>query len=269
MLEKGLRIIDAHMHYGADSAIAEHMTVPYLVYDDPDSVVRCLDEYGVSQAVLLTPDRVLNPPSDFDYRQANEAVARAVAKYPDRILGAIRINPLFGEEFVWSTVRHFVENRGLRGIKMLARVDFYNPTSLHTVGPVFEAAAHYDIPILFHSGHPSRDLPSLQGYAAKHYPDTRVVIAHMGLHDFITETIIVCKETPNVYADMSQAWPYDIKAFVRALGAERLLYGSDAPFQSPKVERVKVEECRFTDDELELIFHKNAECVWGFKPAGG
>jgi len=265
MLENGLKIIDAHMHYGADPVIAEHMTVPYVVFDDPDSVIRCLDEYCIDKVVLLTPDRVLNPPRDFDYREANEAVARAVAKYPDRILGAIRINPLFGEEFVWSTCKYFVEERGLRGIKMLARVDFYSPTNLRVVGPVFEAAAYYDMPILFHSGHPSRDLPSLQGYAARQFPDTRVILAHMGLHDYVNEAIIVCKETPNVYADMSQAWPYDIKAFVRAVGAERLLYGSDAPFQSPKVERVKVEECRFTDDELELIFYRNAERVWGFK----
>lgn len=259
-----MKIIDTHMHYGADPAIAEHTTVPYLAYDQPESVIRCLDEYGIGQVVLVTPDRVLNPPSDFDYRQANEAIARAVASYPDRILGTIRINPLFGEQFVWSTVKHFVENRGLRGIKMLARVDFYNPTSMHVVGPVFEAAARYDIPILFHSGHPSRDLPSLQGYAARQFPDTRVVIAHMGLHDYVSETIIVCKENPNVFADMSQAWPYDIKTFVRAVGADKLLYGSDAPFQSPKVERVKIEECRFSDHEMELIFFRNAQHVWGF-----
>ena len=261
----GLKIIDAHMHYGNDPVIAAHTMVPYLIYDDPEGVIRCLDEYGVDQVVLTTPDRVLNPPSDFDYREANEAVARAVAKYPDRILGAMRMNPLFGEEFVWSTVKHFVEERGMRGIKMLARVDFYSPTNLTVVGPVFEAAAHYDIPILFHSGHPSRDLPSLQGYAARHFPATRVVIAHMGLHDYVNEAILVCKETPNVFCDMSQAWPYDIKAFVRAVGAERLLFGSDAPFQSPKVERVKVEECRFSDAEMELIFSRNAERVWGFR----
>ncbi len=161
-------------------------------------------------------------------------------------------------------MRHFVEERGLGGIKMVARADFYNPASLRVIGPVFEAAAQYDTPILFHSGHPSRDLPSLQGYAARQYPQVKVIIAHIGLHDYLTETILVCKEAPNVFADMSQAWPYDIKAFVRAVGAERLLYGSDAPFQSPLVERVKVEECRFSDAELELIFHQNAERIWGF-----
>ena len=164
------------------------------------------------------------------YREANEAVARAVATYPDRLVGAIRLNPLFGEEFVWETVRYFVEERGLGGIKLVARADFYNPASLRVIGPVFEAAAQYDIPILFHSGHPSRDLPSLQGYAARQYPQLKVIIAHIGLHDYLTETILVCKEAPNVFADMSQAWPYDIKAFVRAVGeVERVYFGGCAP----------------------------------------
>lgn len=262
-----MTIIDAHIHFGTDPAIAEHLIVPYVQYDQPASVIRMLDDYGLDRGVLLPPDRILNPPYDNDYRQANEAVARAVAANPERLIGAIRLNPLFGEEFVWDTVRYFVEERGLGGIKMVARADFYNPASLRVTGPVFEAAAQYDIPVLFHSGHPGRDLPSLQGYAARQFPQAKVIIAHIGLHDYLTETIIACKEAENVFADMSQAWPYDIKAFVRAVGAERLLYGSDAPFQSPLVERVKVEECHFSDAELELIFHRNAERIWGFPAA--
>ncbi|MBE9473892.1 MAG: amidohydrolase family protein [Chloroflexi bacterium] len=257
-------VIDTHFHFGADPAISEHLTVPYVKYGDQESVIRCLDEYGISRAVLLPPDRILNPPTDVNYQMVNEAVASAVETNSERLKGAIRINPLFGEEFVWTTIQHFVENRGLGGIKLVARADFYNPSNISVMGPVLEAAGKYNIPVLFHSGHPSRDLPSLQGYAAKHYPDTRVIIAHMGLHDYVSETIIACQEIPNLYADMSQAWPYDIKAFVRKVGADRLLFGTDAPFQSPKVERIKVEECRLSDHELELIFYKNAKRVWGF-----
>jgi hypothetical protein len=172
---------------------------------------------------------------------------------------------MFGEEFIWGTLRFYSE-KGFRAIKMLARVDFYNPASLKVMGPVYEAAEKYHYTILFHSGHPSRDLPSLQSYGAKHYPNVNIVLAHMGLHDYLHETIIACKEIPNIYADMSQAWPYDIKAFVHAVGAERLMYGTDGPFQSPRVERLKIEECDFTDSQMELIFHKNAERIYGFSP---
>ena len=91
-----MTIIDAHMHYGTDPAIAEHLIVPYVQYDQPASIIRMLDDYGLDRGVLLPPDRILNPPYDTDYREANEAVSRAVATYADRFVGAIRLNPLFG-----------------------------------------------------------------------------------------------------------------------------------------------------------------------------
>ncbi|NMC80428.1 MAG: amidohydrolase family protein [Chloroflexi bacterium] len=266
MFEYHGKVIDAHLHYGADPAIAEQLIMSEMAYDNPDSVIKALDKYNIQQCLLLTPDRILNPPRDVDYKEANEIVARAVEKYPKRIVGAMRLNPLFGEEFIWENIRYYSEEKGFRAIKMLARVDFYNPASLKVMAPVYEAAGKYNMTILFHSGHPSRDLPSLQAYGAKHYPDVKLVIAHMGLHDYLNETIIACKEIPNVYADMSQAWPYDIKAFVHTIGAERLLFGTDGPFQSPRVERLKVEECDLTDSQLEMIFHKNAERIYGFSP---
>jgi uncharacterized protein len=259
------KIIDSHLHYAADPAIAEQVIMQGLDYDDPDSVIKTLDRYGIQQCLLLTPDRIMNPPRDVEYKAANDAVARAVAKYPERISGALRLNPLFGEEFIWETIEYY-SKKGLHAIKLLARVDFYNPASLKVMGPVYEASKKYNMTILFHSGHPSRDLPSLQSYGAKHYSDVKVIIAHMGLHDFLHETIIACKEIPNIYADMSQAWPYDIKAFIHAVGADRLMFGTDGPFQSPRVERLKVEECDLTDSQMELIFHKNAERIYGFSP---
>ena len=260
-------VIDTHLHYGLDPVIIEHLIVTEMVFDQPDSVIHAMDLNGIDKAVLLPPDRMLNPPRDVEFTQVNEAVARAVAKHPDRLIGTMRLNPLFGEEFIWSTVKHFAVERKLKGIKLVSRADFYSPSNLKIMGPVLEAAGQYDLTVLFHSGHPSRDLPSLQAYAARHYPGTRMVLAHIGLHDYVNEAIIACKELPNVFADMGQAYPYDIKAFVAAVGAEKLMYGTDAPCQSPRVERLKVEECRFNDAQLELIFHKNAERIWGFAPS--
>ena len=257
------KIYDTHIHYGLGKEIIEYNIVP-IIHGEPDSLINALNSYDISKAVVLPPDRMLNPPVDTDFHLVNEAVADLVAQYPDRLIGAIRLNPLFGEKFVWDTIRYFVEERGLRGIKLVSRADFYNPSNLKIVGPVFEAAGHYNITIVYHSGHPSRDIPSLQAFGARHYPDTRVVLAHMGLHDFISDAIIACRELPNVFADMSQAWPYDIKSFVTKVSAEKLMYGSDAPCQSPLVERIKVEECGFNDTQLEQIFYKNAQRVWGF-----
>ncbi len=257
-------VIDTHMHYGTNPAIARYLTVPYLRYDDPEGVERCLDHYGIARAVLLPPDRMLNPPRDVTFHQANEAVARAVGRLGGRIIGAMRINPLFGPEEVSEEIRYFAGERDLRGIKLYPRADFYSSGDLSVLAPVMEGAERYNLPVLFHSGHAPRDLPSLQAYTAKHHPRVRVIIAHIGLHEFLWEAIVAAKELDNVYVDMSQAWPFDIKTFVREVGAQKMLYGSDAPFQSPKVEQLKLLECDFTPEELRQIFSENAKKVWGF-----
>src|SRR5207249_10385850 len=57
-------VIDAHMHYGTTKAIARHVTVPDLQFDDPEGLERCLDHYGIDRAVLLPPDRMLLPPRE-------------------------------------------------------------------------------------------------------------------------------------------------------------------------------------------------------------
>ena len=125
-----------------------------------------LDDYGLDRGVLLPPDRILNPPHDTDYREANEAVARAVATYPERLVGAIRLNPLFGEEFVRETVRYFVEERGLGGIKMVARADFYNPASLRVIRPGLSRRRH-------NTTFPSSSIPGIPAAICPRCRDTR------------------------------------------------------------------------------------------------
>ncbi|MFW6381565.1 MAG: amidohydrolase family protein [Bacillota bacterium] len=264
ILNADVPIYDAHVHIFADPAISEHVIVSDLDPEDRDSVLNYMERYQLDKMVLLPPDRIPNPPRDFDYREMNEKVARITAAHPDRVIGTCRINPLFGPDKTRDDLEYFLGEKKLGGIKLVARADFYRPNDLKVMEPVMEKAAKYDVPLLFHSGHPSRDLPSLQGKLASHYPEVRVVIAHMGLHDFFWEAVEAARDYPNVYVDMSQAWPYDIKVFLREVGAEKMMYGTDSPFQSPRVEQLKVREAVDSVAELQQVFHKTATKVWGF-----
>ena len=105
-------------------------------------------------------------------------------------------------------------------------------------------------------------MPSLQAFTARHFPNVRIVLAHMGGHTGLREAIIACQENPNIYCDMAQAWPYDIKAFVRQVGTDRLTYGSDVPYQSPAVEQLKLKVIGLTPAEEEKVFAKNALRIW-------
>jgi hypothetical protein len=258
------KIIDTHMHYGTDPAIAKYTCVPYMKFGEPDTVIRCLNEQGASHGVLFPHDRPMNPPIDNDYSKANEKVAEAKAKYPDRIIATARINPLFGDK---ATREHLdrIANWGFKGIKLVASYDQYHADNIKVLKPVMEKAAEHNLTVLFHSGDSHKDMPALQAFTAKHFPEVKIVLAHIGGHEGLSEAIIAVNEHPNLYCDMAQAWPYDIKTFIREVGIDRLTYGTDVPYQSPEVEMTKLKVIGLNQDELKKVFRENAKKIWDVK----
>ena len=257
-----MRVIDAHMHYGTDRNVAAHTCVPYLITGEPESVIRLLDEENASHGVLFPHDRRMSPPWDADYDKANAQVGSAARRYPDRIVGVARIDPTFGAAHTTSLIERYVGEWGCRGLKLVAGYDFYRPSDLKVMGPLLDCAEKHDLTVLFHSGDAPRDLPYLQAQAAKAYPKVRFVLAHIGMHAFLWEAILACQEYPNIFVDMSQAYPFDIMTFIRNVSVDRLQYGTDVPYQSPAVEQLKLKVIGLSDEELEKVFWRNAARIW-------
>jgi predicted TIM-barrel fold metal-dependent hydrolase len=205
----------------------------------------------------------MSPPWDADYDKANALVGEAVKRYPQRIIGAARINPAFGAEHTTKLIDRYVKEWNCRGLKLVAGYDFYRPNDMRVMGPLMEKAEEYGLTVLFHSGDAPRDLPSLQAAAAKKFPGVKVVLAHIGMHLYLWEAIIAVQENENLYVDMAQAFPYDIKIFIDQVSAGRLMYGSDAPYQSAAVEQLKLREIGLNDAQLNAVFRENAIKVWG------
>lgn len=260
-----MKIIDTHIHYGTDANVASATCTPYMITGQPDTVIRYLDEQGASHGVLFPHDRVMSPPWDCDYDKANQQVGEAVKKYPDRIIGAARINPTFGREHTCELIDKYVEEWNCKGLKLVAGYDFYRPNDMKVMGPLMEKAEQYGLTVLFHSGDPSRDLPCLQAVAAKNFPKVKVVLAHIGMHHYLWEAIIAAQECPNLYVDIAQAFTYDIKIFIENVSVDKVMYGSDAPYQSAKVEQLKLREVGLDEAGLEKVFRTNAMKVWNIK----
>ena len=255
-------IVDTHMHYGTDPAVAEDTCVPYMHYGNGASVIRCLDEQHADWGVLFPHDRPMNPPVDTSYEKANEEVAKVRLSYPDRIIAAARINPLFGAKATYRQLDRCAGEWGFSGVKLVASYDQYAASDIKVLAPVFEKAEEYDLTVLFHSGDSHKDMPALQAFVAKHFPKVRIVMAHSGGHGGLREAIIACQENENLYCDMAQAWPYDIKCFVRKVGAHRLTYGSDVPYQSPAVEQLKLKVIGMTQEQENEVFGGTARRIW-------
>ena len=257
-----MRVIDAHMHYGTDRNVAASTCVPYLVHGEPDSVIRLLDEQDASHGVLFPHDRRMSPPWDADYDKANAEIGIAARRYPDRIIGVARIDPTFGKEHTQALIDRYVGEWNCRGVKLVAGYDFYRPNDMRIMGPLLDKCEEYGLTVLMHSGDAPRDLPYLQAQAAKAYPKVTFQLAHIGMHTFLWEAILACQEYPNIVVDMSQAYPFDIMTFVKNVSVDRLQYGSDVPYQSPRVEQEKLPVIGLSDEDLEKVFWKNAARIW-------
>ncbi len=260
-----MKVIDTHIHYGTDPNVASATCAPYMITGRPETVIRYLDEQNASHGVLFPHDRVMSPPWDADYDKANMQVGEAAKKYPDRIIGVARINPTFGKEHTCELIDKYVREWNCRGLKLVAGYDFYRPNDMKVMGYLMEKAEEYQLTVLFHSGDAPRDLPSLQAVAAENFPNVNVVLAHTGMHLYLWEAILAAQRNKNIYVDIAQAFPYDIKIFIQEVSADRVMYGSDGPYQSTAVEQQKLKSIGLNDEQLRKVFRENALKVWHIK----
>lgn len=133
---------------------------------------------------------------------------------------------------------------GLSGIKLYPVLAGFRPDD-PACFPLYAEAERQGLPILWHMGAtPSAigDLsvtqPLLIDGVARHFPNLKQIIAHMG-HPWYLDTIIVLRKNPNVYADVSAAFAKSYGGYQAFMNAQewgvthKLLFGSDYPFWTP------------------------------------
>jgi predicted TIM-barrel fold metal-dependent hydrolase len=120
-----------------------------------------------------------------------------------------------------------------------------------------DVAAELDVPILYHSGDRIMCLPRQIGEAASR-TDATIIMGHMGGFFNADDVVDVAARHENIVLE-SSAFPYPryIQDAVDRLGAERVIYGSDQPAANPHVELEKIRVLDLTDEQRELILHRN------------
>lgn len=120
--------------------------------------------------------------------------------------------------------------------------------------PVLEFAAEKNYPVLIHSGW--GELGSLR-YIEKLvrvFKRLKIIIAHMVLPDCLD----VVARNDNLWIDTSYAQHVRrIEQAVQICGADKIIFGSDYPFSDQKLESLKIEFARISDEAKEKIFHLN------------
>ena len=169
------------------------------------------------------------------------------------------------------------------GIKMYPG---YNPVypndALHQ--GFFKLAAHYDVPVVFHTGDTANPLAHVRyahplgvDDAAVAHPDVRFIMAHYG-NPWIVDATEVAKKNPNVFVDLSGLaqgcfdvdWFFDTYAgYVAHLRTwmaylsdyTKLMYGSDFPLcHIPTY--IALMRRLVPESAHQAVFHDNALAVF-------
>lgn|GEM_PF-3142000 len=150
----------------------------------------------------------------------NAEMAAALDREP-RLKGLAWVVPYDPD---WKKIASDALNSGFIGIKIHPPMDRWEPTE-DFLGPILELAGEFGVPVFCHA----HGLNLIGTYLEK-YSSVQLVIYHMGAFDGIW----LAKNHPNVWAGLSWCDHHKIATAEAALGAERLLYGTDSPIRLVK-----------------------------------
>jgi hypothetical protein len=241
-------IIDADVHISPTPQGGNSITT--------DELLRRMDRCGVDKAVTW-----LQPPyvrSEID--AGNAYVVQAMREHPGRILGFGWADPNLGVERAIEEAKRSVDS-GCFGVKLNGAQNGYPIDDPRLAMPVIAAIAEMGTTLALHVGAdaPDHTHPSRVATIADAFPELRILVVHMGgaaFHDLSAAAIAVAQEHPNLTLVGSAVRAIPILAAIRALGAERVCFGSDTPFELMHVELAKYRallEDEISAAELEMV----------------
>ncbi|HEX5415212.1 MAG TPA: amidohydrolase family protein [Chloroflexota bacterium] len=209
----------------------------------PADLLELEDRAGIQRAVIV-PACTLWPD--------NEGLAKAIREYP-RFSGCAIVNPHFGEKAVQELERCVVD-RGIKGLKLMPTFHGYAVDS-ELVDPLMGKARELGIPVTAHSG--SWNAHPLQIAAlAERYPEVPIIMEHSGYRWYLRDAITAAQHCPNIYLGLSiiATETVMIPTIFKAVGPNRMVFGSDAPSAYPDLAAEAIRRLKFGAEAEALIF---------------
>jgi uncharacterized protein len=233
-------IVDCHCHAGK----GDGLTGPWDTDATLDRYLERAARAGIGRTVIFAPFHS-------DYAVANRAVARLVARHPDRFYGFAFVHPEHDRGRVGALVRTAVERHGFRGIKV-------HRHDGRITREICEAARAFGLPVLYDV----MGEVSVVELLATEYPDVAFIIPHLGSFgdEWRAQVALIdhLARHPNIHTDTSGVRRFDLlEQAVERAGAQKILFGSDGPWLHPGVELAKVRALRLPPADERLVLGGN------------
>jgi predicted TIM-barrel fold metal-dependent hydrolase len=196
---------------------------------------------------------------------SNDEVAGFVAEAPDRLVGVGSVDISKPMEAV-REVRRCVKELGFKAIRVLPWL-WEAPPIDRRFYPVYTACCDLGVPFCTQIGHTGPLMPSEVGrpiyldQVALDFPELIIVGGHIG-YPWTDEAIAVAIKHENVYIDTSaytaRRYPQPLVEFMRGLGRNKVLFGTNYPMITPAKALEHLQELALGDEVQELFLSGNA-----------
>ena len=255
-------LIDFHTHVFPDK----------LAYHALDSLSKPIHIRPCTNGTLADTERLMKESGVTQFIALNIATSPRTEKHVNDF--AIELNRT---HIVFGSVHPYSENAldeldrlhdsGVKGVK------FHNEYQNFFVDdekafPLYEKIAKLGLIAVFHGGYdpayepPYKASPERSARVCAAFPKGKFVFAHLGGLKTEKETLLYLKNT-NAYIDTAFAAAAFSKEsatkIIRESAAERVLFGSDCPWETPEETVRFIESLPLTREEKELIYYKNAK----------
>lgn len=247
-----MRIWDLHCHI---SGTGLPKTTPEARLEH---FIAVADRMGIERLCVCMGMRFAADPTPDGMRRDNDEVLRAIAKFPDRAFGFVYVNPKHVETSL-AEIERCVAHSPMVGVKLWIA----QRCSAPELDPIVRRATELKAVILQHTfyklggNQPGESTPDDLAELAMRHPDAQLICGHTGA-DW-ERGVQAIRQVKNAYADLAGSDPVAgfTEMAVRELGAERVLYGSDAAGRSFASQLAKVHGARLPDGTKQLIFSDN------------
>ncbi len=224
-----------------------------------ECLIALMDKDGVNKSVALgiaTNEKQQQSVNDYIFSAKSERIIPFGSVYP------------YAENALDELER--IKALGFKGVKLHPEYQQFFVDEDFMI-PIYKKISALGLIAVFHAGEdfgypaPYHATPERLRKAAKHI-DSPMVCAHWGSAGMGEDVLKYLCDIP-VYFDTAFGYgtmPKDrAQRILDKKGAEKILFGSDCPWHAPSWEVNMLNTLNLSEEEKELIFHKNAEKLLG------
>jgi predicted TIM-barrel fold metal-dependent hydrolase len=237
-------IIDSNVLYGFEINFNKDLSV--------ERVLELMEQKNIDRAAITNLQCKY-----YDYIEGNTITSGLVEKYPDKFIGMMSFH-LSQYIDIEREIKRCLFELGLSGIRIFNTSSSFisewgGGIDSYSMRKVLELVSGTNIPVFIEGGFPFITI----GRLAEEFPEVPMITSGTGYGN-MGEAIYAAKANKNIFLEISTLDTMDgIDVLVEELSADRIIFGTGMPYNSPSCEMLMVKSAKIADSDKEKIFSGN------------